>query len=164
MIGKQGQALRLASRCRRSSCRSSASARTKGGVGQGEGEGAKAIAVQGEGRARPANRKASTVLEVDVELEELAKILGEELELPNIEPKGKKVDQVAGGASPASAGSARESLRHFKRTFREALKRQIASGTYDPDDPVIVPIKEDKRYRPHGRPRRAAGQRRWSST
>jgi uncharacterized sporulation protein YeaH/YhbH (DUF444 family) len=27
------------------------------------------------------------------------------------------------------------------------LKRAIASGTYDPDNPRIVPIKEDKRYR-----------------
>ena len=28
-----------------------------------------------------------------------------------------------------------ESLRHFKRTFKEALKRQITSGTYDPMNP-----------------------------
>jgi len=40
-----------------------------------------------------------------------------------------------------------ESLRHFKRTFRESLKRQIASGLYDPANPVIVPIREDRRYR-----------------
>ena len=40
-----------------------------------------------------------------------------------------------------------ESLRHFKRTFREALKRQIASGAYDPARPFIVPIREDRRYR-----------------
>ena len=40
-----------------------------------------------------------------------------------------------------------ESLRHFKRTYREALKRQIASGTYDPKRPVIIPIREDKRFR-----------------
>jgi uncharacterized protein len=39
------------------------------------------------------------------------------------------------------------SLRHFKRTFREALKRQIASGTYDPKRPLVVPIREDLRFR-----------------
>jgi uncharacterized membrane protein YbhN (UPF0104 family) len=27
------------------------------------------------------------------------------------------------------------SLRHFKRTYREALKRQVSMGTYDPDNP-----------------------------
>ncbi len=40
-----------------------------------------------------------------------------------------------------------ESLRHFKRTFKRALKRQIASSTYDPADPIVVPIREDKQYR-----------------
>ena len=40
-----------------------------------------------------------------------------------------------------------ESLRHFKRTFKRALKRQIASGTYNPDDPIVIPIREDKQYR-----------------
>src|SRR5476649_842691 len=37
--------------------------------------------------------------------------------------------------------------RHFKRTYKRAMKRQIASGTYNPADPVVVPIREDKRYR-----------------
>jgi uncharacterized sporulation protein YeaH/YhbH (DUF444 family) len=44
-------------------------------------------------------------------------------------------------------GTGPESLRHVKRTFRRALKRQLASGTYDPRNPVIIPIKEDKVYK-----------------
>ena len=40
-----------------------------------------------------------------------------------------------------------ESLRHFKRTFKQALQRQIASGTYDPGGPLVIPIREDKQYR-----------------
>src|SRR6185369_15879789 len=40
-----------------------------------------------------------------------------------------------------------QSLRHFKRTYREALKRQMAMGQYDPDDPIIIPIKNDLRFR-----------------
>ena len=28
-----------------------------------------------------------------------------------------------------------ESLRHFKRTYKQALRRQIASGTYNPEQP-----------------------------
>ena len=40
-----------------------------------------------------------------------------------------------------------ESLRHFKRTYKKALKRQIASNTYDPKDPLVIPIREDKLYR-----------------
>ncbi|HVG58271.1 MAG TPA: DUF444 family protein, partial [Hyalangium sp.] len=33
------------------------------------------------------------------------------------------------------------------RTFKQALKRQIATGTYDPAKPVIIPTREDRRYR-----------------
>src|SRR2546427_95504 len=40
-----------------------------------------------------------------------------------------------------------ESLRHFKRTFRQALQREIMSGKYDPQRPLIVPVREDRRYR-----------------
>jgi len=84
---------------------------------------------------------------VDVTLEELAQILGEELELPRIEPRGKKnvLEEKQRYTGIRMAGP--ESLRHFRRTFKAALKRQIISGTYDPDNPVIVPIREDKRYR-----------------
>ena len=40
-----------------------------------------------------------------------------------------------------------EGLRHFKRTYRETLKRQLVSGTYDHERPAIIPIRDDKRYR-----------------
>src|SRR5690606_25910719 len=39
------------------------------------------------------------------------------------------------------------SLRSFRRTYREALKRQIAAGSYDPARPMVVPVREDMRYR-----------------
>jgi uncharacterized sporulation protein YeaH/YhbH (DUF444 family) len=80
-------------------------------------------------------------------LDELAHILGEELELPKIEPKGKeniesRVDRYTGIRRVGP-----ESLRHFKRTYREALKRQIALGMYNADRPAVMPVREDKRYR-----------------
>jgi uncharacterized sporulation protein YeaH/YhbH (DUF444 family) len=40
-----------------------------------------------------------------------------------------------------------ESLRHFKRTFRRALRRQIMSGLYNPDAPRIIFERRDKIYR-----------------
>src|SRR4029079_4114260 len=40
-----------------------------------------------------------------------------------------------------------ESLRHFKRTFRRALRRQIVAGTYDPNRPRIIFERRDKMYR-----------------
>ena len=119
----------------------------KQGVGQGEGDEGEPIEAEGEGEGQAGEQEGQHVLEVDVSLEELAKILGDELELPNIEPKGKKVLRSPAGRFTGISRVGPQSLRHFKRSFREALKRQIASGTYDHDNPVVVPIKEDPRYR-----------------
>jgi hypothetical protein len=124
-------------------------AKQSGGVGQGDGEEGDPIArgdeQQGSGEA--GSEPGAHALEVDVTLEELAQILGEELQLPNIEPRGKKniVSQKDRYSGIRRIGP--DSLRHFKRTYRQALRRQIASGIYDPDAPVVIPIREDMRYR-----------------
>ena len=121
----------------------------QGGVGQGEGQVGDAM---GQGQPQPGegeagNQEGKHSLEVDVSLEELASILGEELELPNIENKGKKNVEDRYVKYTGILRQGPESLRHFKKTYKEALKRSIASGTWDPDNPVIIPIKDDKRYR-----------------
>jgi hypothetical protein len=118
------------------------------GVGQGEGgEGDPAGQGDGDGAGQAGEQPGQHVLEVEVSLEELAQILGEELELPRIESKGKKTIRALGGGYSSISRVGPESLRHFKRTFREALKRTIASGTYDPENPIVIPVKEDRRYR-----------------
>jgi len=80
-------------------------------------------------------------------MEELAQILGEELALPRIEPRGKKNIVSTKDKYTGIRQAGPESLRHFKRTFKRALKRQISYGNYDPDKPLVVPIREDKQYR-----------------
>lgn len=124
--------------------------RQTGGVGQGDGEEGTPIGFDPD---QPGNGDEAGslpgdhILEVEIPLEELARIMGEELALPNIEPRGKEnieseVDRYTGIRRVGP-----ESLRHFKRTYREALKRQIAMGTYDTAAPLVVPVREDKRYR-----------------
>jgi hypothetical protein len=121
-----------------------------GGVGQGDGDVGDSI---GQGDAQPGgpgeagDRPGDHLLEVEVTLDELADILGEELELPRIEPKGAEKIVAWKDRYTGIRTTGPESLRHFRRTFKQALKRQIASGTYDPRNPVIVPIRDDKRYR-----------------
>jgi len=121
----------------------------KGGVGQGDGEPGDPIG-QGEeqpGEGKAGNEEGDHSLEVELSIDELAGILGEELELPDIEPKGQKqIDetyQKVGGIRRAGP----ESLRNFKKTYQQSLKRMIASGTYNSKQPVVVPIQDDKRYR-----------------
>lgn len=121
-----------------------------GGVGQGDGEPGTPIGSGGEpqdGKGHAGSDPGAHILEVDVSLEELAAILGDELELPRIEPKGKaNITQVKNRYSSIRR-SGPESLRHFKRTYMEALRRQISSNTYRAHEPLVVPIRDDKRYR-----------------
>lgn len=124
--------------------------RQAGGVGQGDGAPGTQIGVDGDddGQGRKAGSDpAEHALEVDVSMDDLAQILGEELELPKIEPKGHAEIESERARYAGISPSGPESLRHFKRTYRQALKRQIASGTYDPRHPKIVPVREDRRYR-----------------
>jgi hypothetical protein len=121
----------------------------QGGVGQGEGDVGKQL---GKGKPQPGDGKAGEDegqhdLEVDVSLDELAEILGEELKLPRIEPKGKEQITATKIKYTGINTTGSESLRHFKRTYKQALRRQISMGTYNADNPIIVPIRQDKRYR-----------------
>ncbi len=126
--------------------------RQRGGAGQGDGDPGDPIGGDADGEEPGDGRQAGSApgehaLEVDVTLDELAAILGEELELPDIEDKGKSKIINAKDRYTSIRRVGPESLRNFKRTYREALKRQIAMGTYAPGNPVVVPIPSDKRYR-----------------
>src|SRR6516162_640649 len=119
-----------------------------GGAGQGEGDvGDPLTAPQGEGNSGAGNQPGGHILEVELTMEELADILGEELALPRIEPRGKKNIVTTRDKYTGIRQAGPESLRHFKRSFKRALRRQIASGSYDPEKPMVVPIREDKQYR-----------------
>lgn len=124
--------------------------RNSGGVGQGEGEPGQPLTQPQQGDGSPGQAgegPGGHILEVDLSLEELAEILGEELKLPRIEPKGKKNIVATKDKYTSIRQTGPESLRHFKRTFKKALRRNISSGTYNPDDPMVVPIRQDKQYK-----------------
>jgi uncharacterized sporulation protein YeaH/YhbH (DUF444 family) len=117
------------------------------GVGQGDGKPGENV---GDGDAMGSlggTEPGRHILEVDVTLDELADILGEELQLPRIKPKGKHSITTMKDRYSSIRQTGPESLRHFKRTFRRALKRMIMSGVYDPDNPTIIFERADKLYR-----------------
>jgi uncharacterized sporulation protein YeaH/YhbH (DUF444 family) len=109
------------------------------GVGQGEGD-----AGDGPGAG---NQPGKHVMEAEFTVEELAQMLGEALELPRIEPRGRQEIDTRKGRYSGISSVGPESLRHFKRSYRSALKRSIASGTYDPNRPRFVIERADRRYR-----------------
>jgi uncharacterized protein len=120
----------------------------RGGVGQGDGDVGDPVGPGDQpGKGKAGQGEGDHALEVDVSIDELAEILGEELELPDIQPKGESriTNQRDRYSGIRRVGP--ESLKHFKRTYREALKRQIITGTFDPKDPIVVPNPRDKRFR-----------------
>ena len=122
--------------------------RQNGGVGQGEGDAGDSIGQgEGSGQGEAGDNPGEHALEVDVAIEDLAQILGEELELPNIEPKGQARHESVKVKYSGIRQVGPDSLKHARRTFKRALKRQVASGSYSPENPVIIPVKDDIVYR-----------------
>jgi sporulation protein YhbH len=122
--------------------------KNSGGVGQGEGEpGQPMNGEPEEGAGEAGNAPGEHLTEVELTFQELAEILGEELQLPKIEPRGHKQIKSMKAKYSGLNRVGPDSLRHFKATYKEALKRQIIAGTYDPEDPIIVPVKKDMRFR-----------------
>lgn len=119
------------------------------GVGSGDGEAGDSLGQEedGDGAGKAGNQPGQHILEVEVTIEELAEIMGEELELPNIEPRGEKNVDARKDRYTKIATVGPDALRHGRRTYRQALARQIASGTYRPDDPRVIPVRSDMRFR-----------------
>lgn len=120
-----------------------------GGVGQGEGDEGTPIGFEpdGDGTGKAGDQPGQHIREVEISLMELAEILGEELQLPRIEPKGKSRIATQKDKYSVIRNTGPDSLRHFKRTYKAALKRQISSQNYNFKSPVVVPIREDIRYK-----------------
>ena len=120
-----------------------------GGVGQGDGEEGTPLGPgqPGDGQGKAGDQPGDHILEVELTLEELVELLGEELGLPHIQPKAKNRVESDITRYTGIRRVGPEGLRHFKRTYRETLKRQLVSGTYDRERPAIIPIRDDKRYR-----------------
>ena len=121
-----------------------------GGPGMGDGDVGDPMPGQeqpGNGNGKAGNEKGEHDFFMEFSPEDLAKMLGEELQLPDITDKGKgKIGSSAKKYNSINRNGT-EGLRHFKRTYKEALKRSISSGNYNPDNPIIIPIKDDKRYK-----------------
>jgi sporulation protein YhbH len=122
-----------------------------GGVGQGDGEIGDPVGKPGDGPAGAGGAGSEPggghLLEVDISLDELAQMLGDELELPRIQPKGAASIEAEKTKYNSIRQAGPESLRHFRRTYLRALRRQITTGNYEIEDPRVVPVKADKQYR-----------------
>lgn len=118
-----------------------------GGVGQGQGKPGDGVGDPGEGSGQAGQAPGEHLLEVELTIDEMAEILGEKLALPKIQPKGHKNVEAIKTRYTGLAPVGPEGLRHFRSSYKNALKRYISSGVYKAEDPVIVPIRQDFQYR-----------------
>lgn len=128
----------------------------QGGVGQGPGKVGDPIGGAGQPGAGSGAGDApgEHIREVELSIRELATLMGEALELPRIEPKGAESLTTPRNRYDGIHRVGPEGLRSFRRTYREALRRQLASGSYDSNRPRVIPYREDMRYRtPRQQPR-----------
>jgi len=149
LIGKQGKKLVSIPIPRIEIPRFKFTDKQQGGVGQGEGDVGDPVG-QGEGEGgegKAGDAPGQHVLEVDVSLDEMVELLGEELELPNIKPKDNAKYEQIKNVYRGIRNTGPNSLRHTKRTYKQALKRQLFTGEYNHKNPIIVPYKDDTRYR-----------------
>ena len=120
-----------------------------GGVGQGEGEEGKPIG-QGEQRGRAARPAAIRVPTSSKSKSRWTNWPRSWVTSWPCRGSSRRASRTSIRTRPRYTSVRRsgpESLRHFKRTYMQALRRQISSNIYVPHEPRIVPIREDKRYR-----------------
>src|SRR5258708_24303319 len=96
-----------------------------GGVGQGDGEEGTPTAPgdpqEGDGQGQAGSEPGGHIMEVEGSLEDLAQILGDELELPRIDPKGKANVTEGKTRYTSLRRSVPETLRQFKRPYLASL-------------------------------------------
>ena len=94
------------------------------------------------------NGEGEHEIDVGISMDAYFDMIGEELQLPNLLPKenGDLVKEKIKWNRIAKVGN--NSLLHKRRTLKNAFKRIISVGEFDPHDVSnVYPIKEDREYR-----------------
>mgnify|MGYP001585477436 CR=1 FL=1 len=109
------------------------------GVSRGEGEEGDIIGIdEEENGIRAGNSPGRHTKYAEISIEEIVELLGEELKLPNIKPKGEEILQGDKSKYNTIALSGPRSLLHKKKTYKKALLRSIMENEYNIKDPQII--------------------------
>ncbi|MFO0415845.1 MAG: DUF444 family protein [Pseudomonadota bacterium] len=117
------------------------------GVGEGEGDEGSGDSKRPTKPGKAGQDQGDKQRGHTISIDELADILGETLELPRITPRPTSGLEQAVPRYDSISRRGPLALRDLKRTYLEALKRTIAEQAYDPNDPIVVPTREDFRYK-----------------
>ena len=99
-------------------------------------------------QGQPGNDTGEHDVGVGVSLDFYLDMLAEELELPNMEPKQNSEITNPHIKWNRTSSQGNNSLLHKKKTFKQAIKRVVSEGNYDPEDITnVYPVKDDKVYK-----------------
>lgn len=149
LIGKQGDKIIKIPIKRINIPRFKYDLRDSGGIGQGDGNEGDPLEGNPNGQSgqgkEVGDNEGELVMEVDLSINELTDILIEVLGLPHLEPKGNKnIDTQKRVYN--KIGKTGTNI-HLRRTLKETLSRESSIGNYNPNNPILVPIKNDLRYK-----------------
>ena len=121
-----------------------------GGIGNGPAEIGDEVGdgPQKPGKGRAGDQQAEHTMGVGVSVPDYIDVLGDELELPKLEPKlrGDITNQKIKYNGLSRVGN--NCLLHKKKTLKNAMKRVISTGEFDPNDiSNVYPILQDKVYK-----------------
>ena len=129
----------------------------QGGIGRGPGESGDTIGKDPQqGQGNKAGQESGEGIDIAVDLEDVLKVMKEELQLPDMKPKPNNTYEEVVKKYNNIALTGPESLRHNARTLKQSLKRQCADGSIEKLHQIpgfahpiklISPINSDKRYR-----------------
>lgn len=127
------------------------------GLGRGPGKDGDVIGRDPpKGQGQGAGTDPGEGITITVDLDDVLKDMGEELQLPNMKPKPNETFEEVKIKYNDISKTGPESLRHTRRTMKEAIKRLALTNTLDAPKlmpgfkvPVklITPINSDRRYR-----------------
>jgi uncharacterized sporulation protein YeaH/YhbH (DUF444 family) len=126
------------------------------GVGRGKGKKGQVIGRDGDSPTSGAGEEHADGITIQVDLEEVLKVMQEELGLPDLKPKPSEVFEEVKIVYNDISKVGPESLRHTRRTMYEAMKRMAMMGDLEKKRilpghsvpmRVITLADSDRRYR-----------------
>ena len=126
--------------------------RDAGGVSSGNGDVGDPLpgsqAQPGDGKGRVGKDPGEHGFSAEMEIDELLELLKDELKLPDLKPRQNASEIETSSKKYTSVNNVcTECLKIFKKTYKKALLRSISSGIYDPNNPIVIPRKEDKFFK-----------------
>ena len=132
---------------------------TRDGLGRGPGKEGDLVGrdpQQGDGNGNGAGDQPGEGITIQIDLEYVLKLMGDDLKLPPMRPKPNQIFEEVKIKYNDISKIGPESLRHTSRTMKEAMKRLAMMGDLealhkvpgcDVQIRLVSPIDGDKRYR-----------------